>query len=72
MICSESTIDVEIKFLRLIATSFQLSVVQTVITNRITKFNKIKQASVQKCLFIYIFLGWVELVRYLLSISHKL
>ena len=50
MICSNSTLDAENK---LIATtlrdkSFPLNVVQTVITNEITEFNKIKQLPLQK------------------------
>ena len=50
MICSESTHDAEIKFIFTILWSngFPLNVVQTVITNKITERNKIKQASVQK------------------------
>ena len=51
MICSESTLDAEIKFISttLCNNSFPLNVVQTIITNKITEFNKIKQAPVQKC-----------------------
>ena len=50
---------------------FPFNVVKTDITNEITEFNKIKQA-VQNAVFIYVFVSWMELVRDLLSKSHKL
>ena len=60
MICSESTLDAEIKFISMILcnNSLPLNVVQTVITNKITEFNKIKQASVQKYP-VYLCLLWL-------------
>ena len=71
MICSESTLDSEISE-TLANNGFPLSVIQTVIANKITEFNKPKQASVQKCP-VYLCLLWlVELVRDLLSKSYKL
>ena len=44
MICSESTLDADIKFISetLCNNGFPLSVAQTVIANKITEFNKIK------------------------------
>ena len=44
MICSESTLDSEIKFISEILANngFPLSVIQIVIANKITEFNKIK------------------------------
>ena len=50
MICSESTLDSEIKFISetLCNNGFLLSVVETVIANEIIEFGKIKQGSVQK------------------------
>ena len=49
--CSESTLNSEINFISeiLVNGDFLLNVVQTVNANKITKFNKIQQASVQKC-----------------------
>ena len=49
-VCSESTFESEIKFVSktLCNYNFLLSVVQTIIGNRITEFIKIKQVSVQK------------------------
>ena len=60
MICSESALDSEIKFISetLFNNSFPLSVVQTVIADKITEFNQIKQASVQKCP-AYLCLPWL-------------
>ena len=51
MICSESKRDVEIKFISetLCNNGFRLRVLQTVIANKITEFNKIKHVSVQEC-----------------------
>ena len=60
MICSELTLNAEIKFISesLCNNGFPLSVVQTVINNEIMKFYKIKQASVQKCP-VYLHLPWL-------------
>ena len=46
MTCSESTLDTEIKFISTILynNGFPLNVVQTVINNKITDFDKIKLA----------------------------
>ena len=63
MICFDSTLDAEIKYtsLTLCNNGFPLNV-QTIITNSITEFNKIKQASVQKCQVCIHFpwLGWIR------------
>ena len=60
MICSESTL-AELKFISETHwnNGFPLSVVQTIITKKIAKFNKIKQASVQKCP-VYLHLPWLS------------
>ena len=51
MICFESILDAEIKFIfmTLCNNDFLLNLVQMIIADEITEFNKIKQASVQKC-----------------------
>ena len=53
MIWSESTLDTEIKFISetLCNNGFPFSIVQTVIINKTTEFNKIKLVSTQKCPF---------------------
>ena len=50
MICSESKLDAEVKFISTILCniSFTLNTVQRGITNKIIHFNKIKQAALQK------------------------
>ena len=60
MIFSESTIDVEIKFISktLCNKGFPFNVLKTVITKKITVFNKIKKASVQKYP-VYLNLTWM-------------
>ena len=61
IICSESTLDSEIKFISetLANNGFPLSVIQTFIVNKITEFIKPKQASVQKCP-VYLCLPWLD------------
>ena len=60
MICSKSTLDSVIKFIpdNLCNNGFPLRVLQTVITNKITEINKIKQESVQKY-SMYLRLPWL-------------
>ena len=60
MICSESILDSEIKFISETPCNngFPLSVVQSFIAYEITEFNKIKQVSVQKCP-VYLRLPWL-------------
>ena len=50
MICSKSKLDAEVKFISMTFCNngFPLNIVQTVMKNKITDFNKIKQASVQR------------------------
>ena len=69
MIDSKSTFDSEIKFL--CNYGFPLSVIQTVIANKIIKFNKIKRSSVQNCP-VCLRLPWLGGIRDLLSKSHIL
>ena len=60
MICLESTLDPQIKFIptTLCNNGFPLNVVQIIINNKITDFNKIKQTSAQRC-SVYLRLSWL-------------
>ena len=60
MICSESKLDAEIKFISttLFNNCFPLNVVRIVINNEITDFNKIKEVSVQRRP-VYLRLPWL-------------
>ena len=61
MICFEFTLDTEIKFIptTLCSNSFPLNVIETVIDNKVTEFNKMKQSFVQKCP-VYLCIPWVS------------
>lgn len=51
MICSQTMLDDEMKFITrtLCNNAYSLDIVQSVISNKISDFNKMKPASVQRC-----------------------